>query len=51
MKMEQIKEEKIREAVDNRIKEFAKNLETRYIKELHDPNGVINSKKKNAQSI
>ena len=45
--MEQIKEEKIREAVDNRIKEFAKNLETRYIKELHDPNGVINSKKKN----
>lgn len=45
--MEQIKEEKIREAVDNRIKEFAKNLETRYIKELYDPNGVINSKKKN----
>ena len=47
VRLEQIKEQKIREAVDNRIKEFAKNLETRYIKELHDSNGVINSKKKN----
>ena len=45
--MDKIKEEKIRQAVDYRIKEFADNLEKRYIKELDDPNGVINSKKNN----
>lgn len=45
--MEKNKELKIREAVDFRIKEFAKNLENRYIKELNDPSGVINSKKNN----
>ena len=45
--MNSIKEEKIRKAVDNRIKEFADNLIKRYQKELNEPNGVINSKKKN----
>lgn len=45
--MDKIKEEKIRKAVDFRIKEFADNLEKRYMKELNDPNGVINSKKNN----
>ena len=45
--MDPIKEEKIRKAVDNRIKEFADNLIKRYQKELNEPNGVINSKKKN----
>ena len=45
--MDRIKEERIRKAVDFRIKEFADNLEKRYIKELNDPNGVINSKKNN----
>ena len=45
--MDKIKEERIRKAVDSRIKEFADNLEKRYIKELNDPNGVINSKKNN----
>ena len=45
--MDKIKEEKIRKAVDFRIKEFADNLEKRYIKELSDPNGVIKSKKNN----
>ena len=41
------KELKIRNAVDYRIKEFANNLERRYLKELDDPTGVINSKKNN----
>lgn len=45
--MEKNKELLIRKAVDNRIKEFSKNLENRYIKELDDPMGVINSKKNN----
>lgn len=45
--MDSIKEIKIRKAVDNRIKEFADNLIKRYQKELNEPNGVINSKKKN----
>ena len=45
--MNSIKEEKIRKAVDNRIKEFADNLIKRYQKELNEPNGVINSQKKN----
>lgn len=37
--MDKIKEEKIRKEVDFRIKEFADNLEKRYIKELSDPMG------------
>lgn len=45
--MDSIKEKRIRKAVDNRIKEFADNLIKRYQKELNEPNGVINSKKKN----
>ena len=45
--MDYIKEQKIRSAVDNKIKQFAQKFEDRYIKELHDPTGVINSKKNN----
>jgi len=45
--MDKVKEERIRKAVDFRIKEFADNFEARYLKELNDPNGVINSKKNN----
>ena len=45
--MNSSKEEKNRKAVDNRKKEFADNLIKRYQKELNEPNGVINSKKKN----
>lgn len=45
--MKKNKEQKIRIIVDNRIKEFAENLEKRYIKELNVPTGVINSKKNN----
>ena len=45
--MEKNKELLIRKAVDDRIKEFSHNLESRYIKELNDPYGVINYKKNN----
>lgn len=45
--MDSIKEQKIRNAVDYRIREFADNLEKRYMRELNDPNGVINAKKNN----
>ncbi|MGN1379569.1 MAG: TdeIII family type II restriction endonuclease [Bacilli bacterium] len=46
--MEQIKEDKIREKVRNAIKDFSENFEVRYMREITDPTGVINSKKNNA---
>lgn len=46
--MEKFKEEKIREKVRETIKDFSKKFEERYMKELNDPTGVINSKKNNA---
>ena len=46
--MNKVTEEKIRNAVDFRVKEFAEKIRNKYVKEVNDPNGVINSKKKNA---
>lgn len=45
--MDIIKEQKIREKVNFRMKEFTQKLEQRYMSELNSPNGVINSKKNN----
>ena len=45
--MELIKEDKIREKVRNAIKDFSENFEVRYMREITDPTGVINSKKNN----
>ena len=46
--MDRIKENKIREKVRSAVKEFSEKFEERYMKELNDPTGVINSKKNNA---
>ncbi len=46
--MDKIKEQQIREKVRRNIKEFVDKFETRYMKELNDPTGVINSKRNNA---
>lgn len=46
--MDQIKENKIREKVKNAIKDFSEKFEERYMRELNEPTGVINSKKNNA---
>ena len=46
--MDIIKEQKIREKVKNNVKEFVDKFEARYMKELNDSAGVINSKKNNA---
>ena len=46
--MDIIKEQKIRAKVRDNIKDFVDKFEKRYMKELNDPTGVINSKKNNA---
>ncbi len=46
--MDIVKENKIREKVRYRITEFIDNYEKRFMKEVNDPTGVINSKKNNA---
>lgn len=45
--MEELKRKAINEIIDSSIKSFANGFEVRHIKEVNDPNGVINSKKNN----
>ena len=45
--MEELKRKAINEIIDSSIKSFADGFEIRHIKEVDDPNGVINSKKNN----
>ncbi|MCI8620659.1 MAG: TdeIII family type II restriction endonuclease [Clostridia bacterium] len=45
--MENLKRKAINEIIDSSIKSFADGFEVRHIKEVDDPNGVINSKKNN----
>ncbi len=45
--MEDLKRKAINEIIDSSIKSFADGFELRHIKEVNDPNGVINSKKNN----
>ena len=45
--MEINKEKRIRELVDNRIRNFIDKYKDRFLKEVNDPQGVINSKKNN----
>lgn len=45
--MEELKRKAINEIIDSSIKSFADGFEIRHIKEVSDPNGVINSKKNN----
>ncbi len=45
--MEEAKKEEIRKIIDREIKRFADDYETRYVKEVNNPVGVINSKKNN----
>ena len=41
--MEELKRKAINEIIDSSIKSFADGFEIRHIKEVDDPNGVINS--------
>lgn len=45
--MENLKRKAINEIIDSSIKSFADGFKVRHIKEVEDPNGVINSKKNN----
>ena len=45
--MDKIKENKIRELVRKNINEFVEKFETRYMEDINNPAGVINSKKNN----
>lgn len=45
--MEQLKIKAINEIIDSSIKSFADGFEVRHMKELNNPDGVINSKKNN----
>ena len=45
--MEEFKRKAINEIIDSSIKSFADGFKDRHIKEVNDPNGVINSKKNN----
>ncbi len=45
--MEKIKKKAIEEIIDSSIKSFAEGFEVRHISEIHNPEGVINSKKNN----
>ena len=45
--MEELKRKAINEIIDSSIKSFADGFEIRHIKEVDDPNGVINTKKNN----
>lgn len=46
--MDSLKEKNIRKKVRTNIMEFVNKFETRYMNELNDPTGVINSKKNNS---
>ena len=45
--MEQLKIKAINEIIDSSIKSFADGFEVRHMKELNNPDGVINSEKNN----
>ena len=46
--MDILKERQIRDKVRRNIQQFVDKFETRYMKELNNPTGVINSKRNNA---